>query len=194
MGFTPRHKVILLFGAIRPYKGLDTALKALGRISSKCPELRILIAGKLWENWEPYRELIQKLGIERHIFTCLEYIPAGEVYRFFTAADLVVCPYRHFDSQSGVASTAVAFRKPLIVTDVGGLPDLVADGRFVVPPDDAAALAKAITECVKHYSRPETPLTELDRIAEKISPTLIADKSIAVYRKVLRRFGNVLEV
>ena len=130
----PNQKVVLLFGAIRPYKGVITAIEAFPAVLKEIPDSLLLIAGKLWQKWEPYQQRINELGISGAVKTFLEYIPSGEVYRYFEAADLVILPYHRFDSQSGIGSTAVSFRKPLIVTEVGGLPDLVKNQQYVVPP------------------------------------------------------------
>jgi len=185
MGFNPGSKVILLFGAIRSYKGIDTALRAFATVLNQVPESRLLIAGKLWESWEPYSSLIKVLNIQHAVSTHPEYIPSGEVYKFFTAADVVILPYHRFDSQSGVGASAISFRKPLIVSDVGGLPDLVADPRYVVPPKDPAALAKVLVECLSTPGRLDDMAAAADRIARKLAWPAIIAKTVSVYRKVL---------
>ena len=185
MGFKAHNKVLLLFGAIRPYKGIDTALKAFSEVVVKIPNARLVIAGKLWQDWQPYKHLITELGIERSVSAHLDYIPAGDIYKFFTAADMVLLPYHHFDSQSGAGSAAVAFRKPLIVTKVGGLPDLVCDWRFVVPPEDPGALANTIMACLNDPNLLKKMATDADIVARKMSWSDIAAKTCEVYRKVL---------
>lgn len=185
MGFDSHSKVLLLFGAIRPYKGIDTALRAFAAIVAKIPEARLLIAGKLWQSWRPYERLIKDLKIEPHVVTHLEYIPAGETGRYFTAADMVLLPYHHFDSQSGAGSAAVAFRKPLIVTGTGGLPDLVCDRRFVVPPKDFRALANTVIDCLNDPERLEMMAAEADVVAKQMAWPDIAAKTCAVYRNLL---------
>ncbi len=185
MGFDSDNKVILIFGAIRSYKGIETAIKAFAEVLKRAPESRLLIAGKLWENWEPYRKLINALNIGGFVSTYLDYIPSGEVYRFFTAADVVVLPYHRFDSQSGVGATAVSFRKPLIVTDVGGLPDLVTERRLVVPPGDPNSLAAVITECLKDPARLKAMAEASDIVARKLAWPAIAEETCSVYRKIL---------
>ena len=185
MGFDTDNKIILIFGAIRSYKGIDTALEAFAEILKKVPESRLLIAGKLWGKWEPYDDLIKGLKIGNKISTHLEYIPSGEVYRYFTAADIVILPYHHFDSQSGVGATAISFRKPLIVTDAGGLPDLVAERRFVVPPKDASSLAGVIIECIKNPVLLKAMADASDIVAHKLAWPAIAEKTCSVYRKML---------
>ena len=187
MGLGPQHKVVLLFGAIRRYKGVDTALKAFAQVVSRMPECRLMIAGKLWEKWEPYQRLIDDLGVTEQILSFLDYIPSGEVYRYFCAADLVILPYHHFDSQSGVGSTAISFRKPMIVSDVGGLPELVRDRRFVVPPRDPEALANAIITCFQNPDLLSTMAKDADTVAQKLSWPAIARKTCDVYQRVLVR-------
>ena len=183
-GFDTDQKIILLFGAVRAYKGISTALKAFAELLRKMPEARLLIAGKLWEDWTPYLRLIEKLGINDSIFTHLEYIPSGEVYKYFEAADLVILPYRHFDSQSGVGSTAISFRKPMIVTDVGGLPDLVRDRRYVVPAEDPEALAGAMTSCLTDPLQLAAMTEAAEEVAPEFNWSSIAKKTCAIYDKL----------
>ncbi len=190
MGFRPTDKVILLFGAIRPYKGVDTALEAFSRVHAAVPRARLLIAGKLWEDWAPYAKRIEALNIRKAVVASLDYIPSGEVHRYFTASDLVLLPYRRFDSQSGVGATAVSFRKPLIVSNVGGLPNLVADPRCVTPPGDSAALAKAVEDCLASPKRLDAMTADAEAIASTLSWPAIARKTWAVYDHVLGRAGR----
>lgn len=185
LGFTPESRVILLFGTIRPYKGIDTAMRAFARLLPKLPEARLLIAGKPWECWERYANLIKELDLGPAVSTHLEYIPADEVYKYFDAADIVILPYHHFDSQSGVGASAVSFRKPLIVTRVGGLPELAGDPRCVVPPGDAAALADMLVECLSETGRLETMAAGAEVVAQKLTWPAIIDKTRAVYSKML---------
>lgn len=191
MGFDAYHKVILFFGTIRPYKGLPTLLNAFSHVLKFIPESRLLIGGKLWGKWHPYETQIKSLGIDTYVTTFLDYIPSGEVYRFFMSSDLVVLPYHHFDSQSGVGTTAIAFRKPLIVTDVGGLPDLVPDRRFVVPPNDESVLANAILNCFRNPHQMETMSISANIISEIHSWQTIAKKTSQVYHQILQCASTV---
>ncbi|MDY6950130.1 MAG: glycosyltransferase, partial [Thermodesulfobacteriota bacterium] len=183
--FGPEARVILLFGAIRPYKGLDTALKAFEEVLKGIPEARLLIAGKLWQRWERYEELMEELGIGAYVRTYLTYVPSSEVYRFFVASDLVVLPYHHFDSQSGVGAAALSFGKPMIVTDVGGLPDLVEDRCYVVAPKDSGALAQAVMACLTDDSQLGVMAESTKAIAARVAWPAIARKTWTVYQKVL---------
>jgi glycosyltransferase involved in cell wall biosynthesis len=187
LGISPEEKVVLLFGAIRPYKGIETALRALADIRPKMANVRLLIAGKLWGSWAPYGRLIHDLGLDGRVSRVLEYIPSGEVHRFFTDADLVILPYHHFDSQSGVGSTAVSFRKPMVVSNVGGLPDLVRDPACVVPPRDPAALARAILYCLEDPARLAALSADADNISNNFSWTAIAKKTFLVYKSLYKK-------
>jgi glycosyltransferase involved in cell wall biosynthesis len=184
-GLDPGDKVVLLFGAIRPYKGVDTALKAFARVLTEVPDARLMVAGKLWQKWEPSQKLMNTLAIGNSVKTFLEYIPAGEVYKYFEAADLVILPYHHFDSQSGIGATAVSFRKPMIVSDVGGLPDLVKNGRYVIPPKDPEALARCMIECLQDKSRLAEMAADAGIVAAEISWSSIAQKTCAIYHNLL---------
>ncbi len=185
MGFFSEDRIVLLFGAIRPYKGIDTALRAFAEVLEKIPTARLLIAGKLWQRWEQYEELTKELGIGNYVRTFLGYVPSGDVHRFFTASDLVVLPYHRFDAQSAVGATALSFRKPMIVTNVGGLPELVEDQRFIVSPKDPSALAQAVVFCLKDPAQLQKMSADAKTIALKFAWPTIAKKTWAVYRKVL---------
>lgn len=137
-------RVLLFFGLIRPYKGVHTLLKAFARISEKL-DATLMIVGEFYENRAPYDAEISALGIGARVSVINRYIPDEEVEVYFRAADLVVLPYRSA-TQSGITQTAFAFERPVVVTAVGGLPDVVDDGvtGYVVPPDNPEALAGAI--------------------------------------------------
>ncbi len=185
LGFSETHRVVLLFGAIRLYKGVDTTLLAFSKIADKVPEARLLIAGKAWIDWAPYEQLIETLEIKERVHCHLDYVPSDEVARYFEAADLVVLPYHHFDSQSGVGSAALAFDKPLIVSDVGGLPDLVKDKSFVVPPQQPDALADAMLRSLGKPGQLEHMQAESRELAEEMSWRSIAQTTLALYRRLL---------
>jgi len=184
MKIQPEKKVILLFGAIRPYKGIDTAIAAFDQVRKEIPEARLLIAGKLWEKWAPYAEMIENRKLEKSIQLFLQYIPSEMVSNFFSAADLVILPYHHFDSQSGVGSIAVSFRKPMIVTNTGGLPDLVENPRNIVPQKDPDALAREIIKSLKTPGRLEKMKAEAEVIAKKIAWPALAKKTLSVYKNL----------
>ena len=120
--------VILFFGYIRKYKGLDILLRAVPKLLKKMPELRVIVAGEYYSDEAEYRSLIESLGIpEQNLLLATDYIPNDEVAKYFSAANVVVLPYRSA-TQSGIVPIAYQFDRPVIVTDVGGLRESVIDG------------------------------------------------------------------
>jgi glycosyltransferase involved in cell wall biosynthesis len=182
LGVFANEKILLCWGAIRPYKGLDTMLTAFAKILKRLPETRLVIAGKLWESWSRYQSLLDRLHIGNQLILHLHYIPAGEAAGYFIAADLVLLPYHHFDSQSGVGAAAVAFKKPLIVSDTGGLPDFVRNRRWVVPPANPDALAEVVIDCLSDSRRLDAMAQDSADIAAELSWSGIVKKTNFVYR------------
>lgn len=137
-------RVILFFGLVRAYKGLGTLLEAFA-LFRQSVDARLLIVGEFYERKEKYTDSIRELGIAGDVTVVDSYVPNEEVEKYFEACDVVVLPYRSA-TQSAIVQMAFGFDKPVIVTAVGGLPDVVEDGvtGFVVPPDDAAALSRAM--------------------------------------------------
>jgi D-inositol-3-phosphate glycosyltransferase len=138
----PGQKVLLFFGLIRPYKGLDTLLEAFRTLASD-PELCLVIAGECYAGREALEESIRQLG--PRVILHDRFIPNEQVATYFAAADLVVLPY-HSASQSGVVQIAYACDRPVLVTRVGGLPEVVEEGRtgLLVPAKDPLALVQAV--------------------------------------------------
>ena len=137
-------RVLLFFGLIRPYKGLGVLLRAFAEVADEL-DATLLVVGEFYENRGAYDALIDELGIGPRLRVVGRYVPNEDVEMYFKAADVAVLPYRSA-TQSGIVQTAYSFHLPVIVTSVGGLPDVVHDGEtgYVVPPDDPAALAAAI--------------------------------------------------
>ena len=138
--------VILFFGFVREYKGLHVLLEALPEVLDDLPNLHLVVAGEPYDDPERYRRLIREHGLDDRVHWRDDYIPSGEVPTYFCAADLVVQPYVSA-TQSGVAQIATHFERPMVVTDVGGLAETIPHEKagFVVPPENPAALAAAIT-------------------------------------------------
>jgi D-inositol-3-phosphate glycosyltransferase len=134
--------VLLFFGFIRAYKGLDLLLEALGKVSKG--NLYLLVAGERYEDWKPYQEIINRLELSEKVHLFPDFIPSEEVKLYFSAADLVVQPYKSA-TQSGISQIAYHFEKPMIVTNVGGLSEIVKNGvsGYVVEPN-SEAIATAI--------------------------------------------------
>lgn len=120
----PSEKYILFFGFIRKYKGLDLLLEAMADERIKTLGIKLIVAGEYYEDSAPYLDIIKKNGLEKSVVLRTEYIPQEEVRYYFCASDLVAQPYRSA-TQSGVTQIAYHFEKPMLVTNVGGLPEIV---------------------------------------------------------------------
>ncbi|WP_202915879.1 glycosyltransferase [Pontibacter pamirensis] len=143
----PQYNYLLFFGFIRAYKGLDLLLQALAEpMLQQRPDIKLIVAGEFYEDAAPYHALIQKLNLQHRLVLHTDFIPNAAVRHYFCAADLVVQPYKHA-TQSGVTQVAYHFNKPMVVTNVGGLPELVPDGEVghVVEPQPQA-IAQAILQ------------------------------------------------
>jgi glycosyltransferase involved in cell wall biosynthesis len=137
-------EIILFFGFIRPYKGLEDLLRALPLIL-RHRRITLLIVGEFWEGKKAVGELIQALNIEEAVRVIDRYVPNEEVGLYFSAADLVVLPYVS-GTGSGIVQIAYGLEKPVVATRVGSLPEVVEDGRtgYLVNPRDPKALADAV--------------------------------------------------
>ncbi len=142
----PEQEVLLFFGYIREYKGLRHLIRALPAIREQRPHAHLLVVGDFFEKNRPeYEALIGETGVGEMLTLVDGYLPDDQVEPYFAAADLCVLPYESA-TQSGVIQIAYSFGLPVIATAVGGLPEVVLDGRtgFIVPPRDAGALAQAV--------------------------------------------------
>ncbi len=129
-------KYLLFFGFIRDYKGLDLLLNAFADERLRKFPVKLLIAGEYYSSAEPYLELIKQNNLAKLIELRTEFIPDEEVNLYFSAADMVVQPYKSA-TQSGVTQIGYHFNKPMLVTNVGGLAEIIPDGKigYVVEPD-----------------------------------------------------------
>jgi glycosyltransferase involved in cell wall biosynthesis len=138
--------VVLFFGLVRAYKGLDVLLRAVA-VARRTVPLTLVVAGEFYQERGPYDALITELGLAGSVVVHDRYIANEDVETYFRAADVVVLPYVSA-TQSGIAQIALSFERPVIVTRVGGLPEAVRDGETgrVVPPRDPEALGAALVE------------------------------------------------
>jgi glycosyltransferase involved in cell wall biosynthesis len=143
LGLNPNNRYILFFGFIRDYKGLDLAIKAMDKLQKEYDNIHLIIAGESYTDAEKYKEMISH-ELSNRIHWWNRFISDEEVTNFFSLADLVLQPYKKA-TQSGITQIAYHFEVPMIVTNVGGLPELVPDGEcgIVVPPDELE-IAKGI--------------------------------------------------
>lgn len=127
IGLNKDGKYLLFFGFIRDYKGLDILLKAMSDPRIRQAGIRCIVAGEYYANQADYERLIRELDISNTLDMFTEFIPDNEIPNYFNAADCVVQPYKTA-TQSGVTQIAYHFEKPMIVTNVGGLPEIVPHG------------------------------------------------------------------
>jgi glycosyltransferase involved in cell wall biosynthesis len=141
----PSYNYLLFFGLIRDYKGLDLVIEALADDILSGKKIKLLVAGEFYSNELQYRNQVRKLNLENRVIFYNRYIPNNKVADFFNVADMVVQPYKTA-TQSGVTQIAYHFNKPMLVTNVGGLPEIVTHGKagYVCEPsanDIASAIA-----------------------------------------------------
>lgn len=136
LGLEDSTNYILFFGFIREYKGLDLLIKAFADERFRRLPVKLLIAGEFYVDGKPYLELIDSLGLKEEIVLRTKFIENSEIVNYFCASDIVAQPYKDA-TQSGVTQIAYHFDKPMLTTNVGGLSEMVPDGKvgFVVAPD-----------------------------------------------------------
>jgi D-inositol-3-phosphate glycosyltransferase len=189
LGLPNEARVLLFFGQIKEVKGLDVLLRAMLRIIREHPDTVLLIAGKVWkDDFERYQKLIDKLGISAHCVLHIRYIPDSEVPDYYAAADVVVLPYRRI-YQSGVLLMAMSYAKPVVVSDVEGMTEMISDGvnGYVFHSGDAEALAGKLTESLADTK--ELRLvgeTALRYVREHHDWTKIGRTTAACYRSALK--------
>ncbi len=128
LGLRADDKIILFFGFIRKYKGLDILLQAMALPQMQQSGIKLLIAGEFYEDRKLYEDIIADKNLSSQLILKTGFIQDSEVKYYLSAADFVIQPYRNA-TQSGVTPLAYHFEKPMLVTNVGGLPDLVPDGK-----------------------------------------------------------------
>lgn len=149
LGIKNEELILLFFGFIRKYKGLDLLLNAMKIIKNSkfnIQNSKLLIAGEFYEDRKAYDEQIEKLGLQESLILHTDFIPDSEVKYYLCAADVVVQPYKNA-TQSGVTPLAYHFEKPMIVTNVGGLPSLVPNNKVgLIAEPNAESIAEKIID------------------------------------------------
>ncbi len=155
LGLDKNGKYIFFFGFIRDYKGLDLLLEAMADTRIKDAKIKLIVAGEFYTDSKPYYDIIEKHQLQDFVILATDFIPDQEVAKYFCASDVVVQPYKDA-TQSGVTQIAYHFNKPMITTDVGGLAEIVPDGKvgYVIQPN-IEALANAINKFYKEEKETE---------------------------------------
>ena len=160
----PDHPILLYFGLIRPYKGLDILIRALGSIKHDLDDYTALILGEAYEDAQQYTDLIKSEGIAPFTIFRNEFISDDELPLYFAASDVLVLPYRTA-TQSGIVGIALQMDRPVIATAVGGLGEYIHEGEtgYLVAPEDPEALGESI---LKFFNQGDQ-----DRMVENIKST-----------------------
>jgi glycosyltransferase involved in cell wall biosynthesis len=176
LGINNEEKILLFFGFIRKYKGLDILFDAMKELKDK--PYKLLVAGEFYEDRKQYDEQIEQLGIKDSLILRTDFIQDSEVKYYLCAADVVVQPYRNA-TQSGVTPLAYHFEVPMIVTNVGGLPSLVPEGKvgLIAEPN-----AKAIAEKIVEY---------FEKGTESFLPYLVEEKKKYSWKKMTEAIFDV---
>ncbi|MDE6362789.1 MAG: glycosyltransferase [Lachnospiraceae bacterium] len=184
LSYNSDEKLLLFFGFVRDYKGLKYLIQAMPILKQKIEGIRLMIVGTFGQDKEDYLELIQRCMVQDCIEVIDGYTPDNEVEKYFAACDLVVLPYESA-TQSGIVQIAYGFEKPVIVTNVGGLPDVVTDGKtgYVVESQNPDKIADAILKYYQNHMetvfaenvRKEAYRFSWDRMTEKVEE-LLADE------------------
>lgn len=186
LGLPDSARVLLFFGGIARYKGLDLLIEAFSKAATADSDLHLVIAGGLRMDFSEYQQAIDRLGLRDRVLRDLRYIPFGEFAKFFVACDVVVLPYRRI-YQSGVLQLAYGFARPVVVTNVGGISDSVLEDQtgIVARSVDADALADAITEILSDPERARMMGWRARHLAEtKYSWETVAGIVAKVYESV----------
>lgn len=169
LSLNPNCKYLLFFGFIRDYKGLDLLLEAISHDKIKSIDnLKLIIAGEFYSNEEKYLDLIKDLGIENNVILRTDYIAEDQVNLYFCACDMITQPYKTA-TQSGVTQIGYHFNKPMLVTNVGGLPEIIEDQKcgYVVNPDPES-ISNAISDFYTN-NREDFMVNEVIKAKERFS-------------------------
>ena len=151
----PNFRYLLFFGFIRDYKGLDWLLEAFADERLRKFPVKLLVAGEFYSPPDSYLQLIKKLQLDENLILRTDFIADSEVAKYFSVADMVVQPYKSA-TQSGVTQIGYHFEKPMLVTDVGGLSEIIPDQKvgYVVQPN-VKAIADALVDFYENSRQAE---------------------------------------
>lgn len=182
LGLPGHEKIVLFFGLIRAYKGLDLLIDAFRELKDQ-PDIRLVIAGEFYKDKQLYLDQIEQYGLKEQVILHGKFIPNEAVKQYFSAADLVALPYRDA-TQSGVTQVSFHFEVPTLVTNVGGLSEVIPDKKagYVVEPS-----GKAIAEAIRDYftNNRMAAFTEgMKNEKKKYDWKIFVDEVVDLYRSV----------
>lgn len=147
LGFSENDDVVLFFGYVRKYKGLNVLIDAFPAVLKSNPNAKLLVVGEFYDSSEKYYKQIESLGLQNSVKVVQKYVPNEDVGKYYSVADVVVLPYLSA-TQSGVLNIAYGFGKPVIVTKVGGLAEDVIEGStgYIINPDNPGEISSAVSK------------------------------------------------
>jgi glycosyltransferase involved in cell wall biosynthesis len=165
LGFSNKNKILLFFGYVRKYKGLDILIDALKPLLDYDSQIRLLVVGEFYSDFNFYKNKVSELMLDNYVKIINEYVPNEEVNKYFEVSDLAVLPYRSA-TQSGILNISYGALKPVVVTNVGGLCESVIDGVTGVIVEKAEP--NYIYEGVKKFFQLNNSVDFSKNIKEKI--------------------------
>ena len=164
LGIDENVNLLLFFGLIRPYKGLDCLIEALGKLDEKT---ELLIAGESYDNWSKYDSIIKKLNLQNRIHLINRFVSDSELPNIFCSADCLILPYKQA-SQSGVVATSIHYNTPIIATDTGDLRSSIVKGKTgaLVEPNNPSLLAEKIQNWLMQDNNISQVQIEYDKIRQ----------------------------
>lgn len=176
-------RVLLFFGFVRKYKGLQYLLEAMKLLKERDFKVQLWVVGDFGEDKDEYVEQIRRFEIGDQVQMVEGYVPDDEVEKYFAASDLVVLPYLSA-TQSGIVQIAFGFEKPVLVTEVGGLPDVVTNGKtgYVVEPRSAEMIAEAIMDYYINNRR-EAFVSQIEKEKDRFSWKTFVDTMMEMVRR-----------
>lgn len=176
---------VLLFGTLKPYKGIDVLLRAFASLPSSVRErTELYIAGRAKMDISQLKSLAERLGIDSRVVWDIRFVPDAEIPALIQSADIVALPYRDID-QSGVLMTILPYAVPIVATHIGGFAETLTDGRHgrLVPPDDPVAFSEALETLLCRPNERERMEEQLRQLAtETHAWGTIAMRTVKLYR------------
>jgi D-inositol-3-phosphate glycosyltransferase len=186
LGLSRDDVIILFFGQVKEVKGLDILIAALPDVIGKKPNVKILIAGKVWkDDFSRYQKQINQLSLGKNIEAHIKYIPDGDVNLYYSAAEVVVLPYKKI-YQSGVLLMAMSYGLPVIASDLAGMREVVSDGvnGYLFRAGDPSALSKAINRALTNDNE-SLGRKALHLMENEYSWSRVAEKTKTVYERLI---------
>ncbi len=185
LGLKKEGKYLLFFGLIRRYKGLDLLLEAMGDARIKALNIKLIVAGEYYEDAGYYNEIIERLQLQNSVELHTRFIPDEEVKYYFSSCDLVTQTY-HTATQSGVTKIALQFDKPSLVTDVGGLGEIIEHGKsgYVVAADKLV-IADSILDFYAH-DREQNFVVATREEKKKYTWPVMVSRMEELYERILK--------